>query len=67
MDFLFAKSRTPWVFKEREAKNVGAIFEQDLSRGEALTAFDEKAFGVADSIEAIEDKHQSATRNKDQV
>jgi len=32
-----------------------------------LTAFDEKAFGVADGIEAIEDKHQSATGNKDQV
>ena len=35
MDFLFAKSLTPWVFKDREATKVGAIFERDLSRGEA--------------------------------
>jgi hypothetical protein len=55
MDFIFAKSRTPWIFRDREATKVGAIFERDLPHGEALTAFGEKAFGIADDIEAIED------------
>lgn len=67
MDFLFAKSRNPLVFKDKEATKVAAIFERDLSRGEALTAFDEKASGGAADIEATENKYQSATGNKDQV
>lgn len=46
MDFLFAKGRTPWVFMDKEATKVGAIFERDLARGEALTAFDEKTAAV---------------------
>lgn len=53
MDFLFAKDRTPWVFLDREATKVGAIFERDLARGEALTAFDDKAIGLV-GVEAIE-------------
>lgn len=39
MDFLFDKSRTIWVFTDRQARKVGALFERDLAHGEALTAF----------------------------
>ncbi|KAJ6104698.1 hypothetical protein N7523_011018 [Penicillium sp. IBT 18751x] len=42
MDFLFSQGRSPWVFKDKEATKVGALFERDMSHGEALTAFDEK-------------------------
>ena len=37
MDFLFTKDRTPWVFLDRSATKIGAIFERDMTRGEALT------------------------------
>jgi hypothetical protein len=40
MDFLFTKDRTTWVFLDREATKIGAIFERDMAHGEALTAFD---------------------------
>lgn len=66
MDFLFAKGRTPWVFTDSEATKVGAIFERDLARGEALTAFDEKSFGLA-GVEIVEKKTPKVTRNEDQV
>jgi hypothetical protein len=42
MDLLFTKGRTPWVFMDREATKIGAIFERDLSRGEALIVDSEK-------------------------
>ncbi|KAJ5698573.1 hypothetical protein N7462_000578 [Penicillium macrosclerotiorum] len=42
VDFLFSKDRTIWVFQDREARKVGAIFERDLAHGEALTEFDGK-------------------------
>jgi hypothetical protein len=42
MDFLFAKDRTAWVFKDKKATKVGAILERDFENGEAFTAFDEK-------------------------
>lgn len=47
MDFLFDKSRTAWVFRDRQARKVGAIFERDMAHGEALTEFDGKAAGSA--------------------
>lgn len=40
MDFLFTKDRTIWVFRDLEAKKIGAIFERDMTHGQALTAFD---------------------------
>jgi hypothetical protein len=30
MDFLFAKDRTAWVFKDNKATKVGAILERDF-------------------------------------
>ncbi|OJJ50730.1 hypothetical protein ASPZODRAFT_126656 [Penicilliopsis zonata CBS 506.65] len=47
IDFLFSKQRTSWVFRDREATRVGAIFERDFAHGEALTVFDEKEGGVS--------------------
>lgn len=45
LDYLFQPSRTIYVFKDRDATKIGAIFERDMDRGEALTAFgDSKAF-----------------------
>lgn len=53
MDFLFDKSRTVWVFKDRDATKIGAIFERDLAHGEALTAFGDRK---AVPLEHIEDE-----------
>ena len=61
MDFLFSKGRTPWVFKDREATKVGAIFERDLARGEALTAFDEKGISMG-NVEVIEPDHVAVAK-----
>lgn len=41
MDFLFAKSRTPFTMLDRDATKIGALFERDLAHGEALTVFEE--------------------------
>jgi hypothetical protein len=38
MDFLFAKDRTPWVFTDKQATKIGAIFDRDFEHGEAFTA-----------------------------
>ncbi|KAJ5307460.1 hypothetical protein N7476_008116 [Penicillium atrosanguineum] len=46
VDFLFDKSRTAWVFRDRQACKVGAIFDRDMSRGEALTEFNGKGTGA---------------------
>lgn len=46
MDFLFTKGRNPWVFMDKEATKVGAIFDRDMDHGEAFTAFDEKTLGT---------------------
>ncbi|RLL95720.1 hypothetical protein CFD26_104210 [Aspergillus turcosus] len=40
MDFLFTPGRSPWVFKDKEATKVGALFDRDMLHGEALTSFD---------------------------
>lgn len=40
MDFLFGKDRTPIVFLDKSATKIGAIFDRDMTHGEALTAFD---------------------------
>lgn len=47
VDFLFSKDRTIWVFRDRQARKVGAIFERDMARGEALTDFDGKIGGTS--------------------
>jgi len=46
MDFLFSPARSIWVFKDKEATRVGAIFERDMEHGEALTVFDKASGGV---------------------
>jgi hypothetical protein len=56
MDFLFAKDRNPWVFMDKEATKVGAIFDRDMEHGEAFTAFDEKTLGSA-HMQASEYEH----------
>jgi len=56
MDFLFAKDRNPWVFMDKEATKVGAIFDRDMEHGEAFTAFDEKTLGGA-HVQASEYEH----------
>jgi hypothetical protein len=43
MDFLFAKDSTPWVFTDKKATKIGAIFDRNFEHGEAFTAFDEKS------------------------
>jgi hypothetical protein len=55
MDFLFTKGRSPWVFLDREATKIGALFERDLEHGEALTVFDEDGMGLKDKITQVED------------
>lgn len=50
-DFLFGKDRTIWVFTDRQATKVGAIFERDMQHGEALTAFNAKG----GDVEHVED------------
>lgn len=47
MDFLFDKNRTVWVFRDRQARKVGAIFKRDMAHGEALTEFNDKRIGSA--------------------
>jgi hypothetical protein len=56
MDFLFSKDRTVWVYKDREATKVGAIFERDMAHGEALTVFNEnnKTQEIAPQVDQIE-------------
>lgn len=39
IDFLFQPTSSTWVFKDKQATRVGAIFERDMARGEALTVF----------------------------
>ena len=51
MDFLFTPDRTPWVFQDRSATKIGAIFERDMAHGEALTAFDASKAAKADDLE----------------
>ncbi|RAO73330.1 uncharacterized protein BHQ10_009342 [Talaromyces amestolkiae] len=51
MDFLFTPDRTPWVFQDRSATKIGAIFERDMAHGEALTAFDAGKAAKLDDLE----------------
>lgn len=51
MDFLFTPDRTPWVFQDRSATKIGAIFERDMAHGEALTAFDAGKAAKVDDLE----------------
>jgi len=53
MDFLFAKDRTPWVFTDKQATKIGAIFDRDFERGEAFTAFDDKDVDGVDHLERV--------------
>lgn len=46
MDFLFSPTRSIWVFKDKEATKVGAIFERDMEHGEALTVFNKMNSGL---------------------
>lgn len=51
MDFLFTPDRTPWVFHDRSATKIGAIFERDMAHGEALTAFDASKAAKVNDVE----------------
>jgi hypothetical protein len=53
MDFLFAKDRTPWVFTDKQATKIGAIFDRDFEHGEAFTAFNEKEVDGVDHLERV--------------
>jgi hypothetical protein len=52
MDYLFMKGRSAWVFKDKEATKIGAIFERDMAQGEALTVFADKSseFGHVEKV-----------------
>lgn len=64
MDFLFTQGRNPWVFLDKEATKVGAIFERDFEHGEAFTAFDEKTL-AAGLVEYENPEKTLATRDQD--
>ncbi len=53
MDFLFSKGRTPFTFLDRDATKIGALFDREMSRGEALTAFDDDALAEKPTVEVI--------------
>jgi hypothetical protein len=64
MDFLFTKSRTPWVFLDREATKIGALFERDMARGQALTTFDT---GKLKETARVENVYGTATKEEAEV
>lgn len=66
MDFLFAKDRNPWVFMDKEATKVGAIFDRDMEHGEAFTAFDEKTLGIA-QVQASEYENAAPPEEPDRA
>lgn len=55
MDFLFAKSRTPFTMLDKQATKIGALFERDLAHGEALTVFDEETIQNKVRMQASQD------------
>jgi len=57
MDYLFMKGRSAWVFTDREATKIGAIFERDMTNGEALTVFEDKSseFGHVEKVAAAKE------------
>jgi hypothetical protein len=57
MDFLFAKNRTAFVFLDKSATQIGAIFDRDMTNGEALTAFDSAK--VLDTEQGVHLEHAS--------
>lgn len=56
MDFLFAKDRTPFVFLDKSATKTGAIFDRDMTHGEAFTAF-----GSAKGLDTEQAVHLEST------
>ncbi|KAJ5212470.1 uncharacterized protein N7498_004116 [Penicillium cinerascens] len=62
VDFLFDKSRTVWVFRDRQARKVGAIFKRDMAHGEALTEFNDKRIDSAhiDHVEVTTNSSDAA-------
>ena len=67
MDFLFGKDRNVWVFLDREATKIGAIFERDMVHGEALTVFDNHAKGDVDYVDRDVVRHAMAPANDETV
>lgn len=63
VDFLFSKDRTIWVFRDRQARKVGAIFERDMAHGEALTDFDGKGIGMT-HVDNVEYEAQIAVADR---
>ncbi|KAH8690868.1 putative sugar transporter [Talaromyces proteolyticus] len=62
MDFLFTKDRTPWVFRDPEAKKIGAIFERDMAHGQALTAFDSGKATELTHVETVAGVEETSTK-----
>lgn len=63
MDFLFDKDRKTWVFKDRQARKVGAILDRDLTHGEALTEFDGKGVAQVSRVDRVEFGAQTVWSN----
>jgi hypothetical protein len=55
IDVLFQPTSSMWVFKDKQATKVGAIFERDMARGEALTVFG-SALESEGTFQQVEDK-----------
>ena len=55
MDFLFLPNRNIFVFQDKEATKIGAIFERDMWHGEALTAFGLEKGGSVEQVEGTAD------------
>lgn len=67
MDFLFTKDRSPWVFKDREATKIGAIFQRDMASGQALTAFDLDKTTCPKHVENVVDGEKTQTSSAGEV
>lgn len=50
------------MFRDRQARKVGAIFDRDMAHGEALTKFDGKGIGSA-QVDHVEFSGVTAASN----
>ena len=67
MDFLFGKDRNVWVFLDREATKIGAIFERDMAHGEALTVFDDHAKIAVNRVDGSVERYSMAPASDEKV
>jgi hypothetical protein len=59
MDFLFLPDRNPFVFLDKEATKVGALFERDMLHGEALTSFGTDKVDLVNEVEDIVEEEKN--------